>query len=29
MQGRARDVHWLLYLVTGVFVWYFLRGTFA
>jgi adenine/guanine/hypoxanthine permease len=29
MQGKAREVHWLLYVVTGIFLWYFLRGTFA
>ena len=29
MQGKARDVHPLMYVVTGVFLWYFLRGTFA
>jgi AGZA family xanthine/uracil permease-like MFS transporter len=29
MQGKARDVHWLLYVVTAIFLWYFLRGTFA
>ena len=25
-RGRARDVHWLMYLVSAVFVWYFVRG---
>ncbi len=29
MQGKARDVHPLMYVVTGVFLWYFLRGSFA
>jgi AGZA family xanthine/uracil permease-like MFS transporter len=29
MQGKARDVHPLMYVVTAVFLWYFLRGTFA
>ena len=29
MQGKARDVHWLLYLVSAVFLWYFLQGSFA
>ena len=29
LQGKARDVHPLMYVVTAVFVWYFLRGTFA
>ena len=29
MQGKARDVHPLLYVATAVFLWYFLRGTFA
>jgi adenine/guanine/hypoxanthine permease len=28
-QGRARDVHWLLYLIAGVFAWYFLYGEIA
>ena len=26
LRGRARDVHWLMYLVSAVFVWYFVRG---
>ena len=26
MQGKAREVHWLLYVVTAVFLWYFLRA---
>ena len=25
-RGRWRDVHWLMYLVSAVFVWYFVRG---
>ena len=29
LQGKAREVHPLMYVVTAVFVWYFLRGTFA
>jgi AGZA family xanthine/uracil permease-like MFS transporter len=28
-RGRFRDVHWLLYLVSAVFVWYFVRGLLA
>jgi AGZA family xanthine/uracil permease-like MFS transporter len=28
-QGRARDVHWLLYVIAGVFAWYFLNGDIA
>jgi adenine/guanine/hypoxanthine permease len=26
LRGRWRDVHWLMYLVSAVFVWYFVRG---
>ncbi|HWC33121.1 MAG TPA: NCS2 family permease, partial [Actinomycetota bacterium] len=26
LRGRWRDVHWLLFLVSAVFVWYFVRG---
>jgi AGZA family xanthine/uracil permease-like MFS transporter len=26
LRGRGRDVHWLMYLVSAVFVWYFVRG---
>jgi AGZA family xanthine/uracil permease-like MFS transporter len=26
VRGRAKDVHWLMYIVSGVFVWYFVRG---
>jgi adenine/guanine/hypoxanthine permease len=26
LRGRWREVHWLLYIVAGVFVWYFVRG---
>ncbi len=29
LRGRARDVHWLLYVVSAVFVWYFVRGLLA
>jgi AGZA family xanthine/uracil permease-like MFS transporter len=28
-RGRWRDVHWLMYLVSVVFVWYFVRGLLA
>lgn len=27
LRGRAKDVHWLLYIVGAVFAWYFVRGT--
>jgi AGZA family xanthine/uracil permease-like MFS transporter len=26
LRGRARDVHWLMYLVCAVFAWYFAKG---
>ncbi|HYH27772.1 MAG TPA: NCS2 family permease, partial [Actinomycetota bacterium] len=26
LRGRFRDVHWLMYLVSAVFVWYFVGG---
>jgi AGZA family xanthine/uracil permease-like MFS transporter len=26
LRGRWREVHWLLYVVSGVFVWYFVEG---
>jgi AGZA family xanthine/uracil permease-like MFS transporter len=29
LRGRAREVHWLLYVVSAVFVWYFARGLLA
>jgi adenine/guanine/hypoxanthine permease len=29
LRGRWRDVHWLMYLVSAVFVWYFARGLLA
>jgi adenine/guanine/hypoxanthine permease len=29
LRGRAADVHWLMYLVSGVFVWYFVYGGLA
>jgi adenine/guanine/hypoxanthine permease len=29
LRGRWNQVHWLMYLVSGVFVWYFLRGLLA
>ena len=25
-QGKAREVHWLLYAIAGIFAWYFLKG---
>ncbi|HJP65422.1 MAG TPA: NCS2 family permease, partial [Actinomycetota bacterium] len=28
-RGRAKDVHWLMYLVSAVFGWYFFRGLLA
>jgi AGZA family xanthine/uracil permease-like MFS transporter len=28
-RGRAREVHWLMYLVSAVFGWYFFRGLLA
>jgi AGZA family xanthine/uracil permease-like MFS transporter len=28
-RGRFRDIHWLLYLVSAVFVSYFVRGLLA
>ena len=28
-RGRWREVHWLLYVVSAVFVWYFVRGLLA
>jgi AGZA family xanthine/uracil permease-like MFS transporter len=28
-RGRLRRVHWLMYLVSAVFVWYFVRGLLA
>jgi AGZA family xanthine/uracil permease-like MFS transporter len=28
-RGRFREVHWLLYLTSLVFVWYFVRGLLA
>jgi adenine/guanine/hypoxanthine permease len=28
-RGRFREVHWLMYLVSAVFVWYFVRGLLA
>ena len=28
-RGRWRDVHWLMYVVSAVFVWYFVRGLLA
>jgi AGZA family xanthine/uracil permease-like MFS transporter len=29
LRGRWKDVHWLMYLVSAVFVWYFLGGYLA
>ena len=29
LRGRAREVHWLMYIVSAVFVWYFVRGLLA
>jgi adenine/guanine/hypoxanthine permease len=29
LRGRWRDVHWLMLIVSGVFVWYFVRGLLA
>jgi adenine/guanine/hypoxanthine permease len=28
-RGRVREIHWLMYVVSGVFVWYFARGLLA
>ncbi len=29
LRGRGAQVHWLLYVVSAVFVWYFVRGLLA
>jgi adenine/guanine/hypoxanthine permease len=29
LRGRWRDVHWLMFIVSAVFVWYFVRGLLA
>jgi adenine/guanine/hypoxanthine permease len=29
VRGRFRDVHWLMYVISAVFVWYFVRGLLA
>ncbi|MGH2725240.1 MAG: NCS2 family permease [Actinomycetota bacterium] len=29
LRGRWREVHWLMYLVSAVFVWYFVEGLVA
>jgi AGZA family xanthine/uracil permease-like MFS transporter len=29
LQGKAREVHWLMYLVSVLFVGYFVRGLLA
>jgi AGZA family xanthine/uracil permease-like MFS transporter len=26
LRGKAAEVHWLMYLVSAVFVWYFVEG---
>jgi len=26
LRGRGREVHWLLYVVSAVFIWYFVEG---
>jgi AGZA family xanthine/uracil permease-like MFS transporter len=26
LRGRWKEVHWLLYLVSAIFVWYFVEG---
>jgi len=26
LRGKGREVHWLMYLVAGVFGWYFFHG---
>jgi AGZA family xanthine/uracil permease-like MFS transporter len=28
-RGRVREIHWLMYVVSAVFVWYFARGLLA
>jgi adenine/guanine/hypoxanthine permease len=28
-RGRWRQIHWLMYLISAVFVWYFVRGLLA
>jgi AGZA family xanthine/uracil permease-like MFS transporter len=29
LRGRWKDVHWLMYVVSAIFVWYFARGLLA
>jgi AGZA family xanthine/uracil permease-like MFS transporter len=29
LRGRWKDVHWLMYIVSAIFVWYFARGLLA
>jgi AGZA family xanthine/uracil permease-like MFS transporter len=29
LRGRFREVHWLMYVVSAVFVWYFVEGLVA
>jgi adenine/guanine/hypoxanthine permease len=29
LQGRWKDVHWLMFVVSAVFGWYFWRGLLA
>ncbi len=29
LQGKFQDVHWLMYIVSGVFAWYFFHGLLA
>ena len=29
LRGRARDVHPLMYVVSAIFVWYYVNGTLA
>jgi AGZA family xanthine/uracil permease-like MFS transporter len=29
LRGRFRQVHWLMYAVSAVFVWYFVEGLVA
>jgi adenine/guanine/hypoxanthine permease len=29
LRGRAREVHWLMYVVSAIFGWYFFRGLVA
>ena len=29
LRGRWREIHWLMYVVSAVFIWYFVRGLLA